>query len=158
MAIDSGLEKTGYAVFEKDKNYKEGFKYINSGLILTSKKDQKENRLKRIYRQLLRVISFYKPGLLVLEELFFFKNLKTAISIAQSQGVILLLASQKKIPIEFLTPLQIKQIITGFGRADKKAVQKMISLTLNLPPIKQDDQADAVACGLAYCYINKKLL
>ncbi len=96
--------------------------------------------------------------MIVLERLFFFRNQKTVITISQAQGVILLLAAQNNIPVEFLTPLQIKSIITGYGKADKKAVQKMISLTLKIPDITQDDESDAVACGLAYCYLNKNLI
>ena len=76
-----------------------------------------------------------------------------------AQGAIQILAAQNNISVELLTPLQIKQIITGYGNADKKSVQKMLALTLNLKKeIVQDDEADAIACGLAYCYINKKLI
>ena len=91
---------------------------------------------------------------MIVEQLFFFKNQKTFIRVAQAQGVALLLAAQNKIRVKFLTPLQIKQTVTGYGKADKKSIQKMIKLELQID-IKQDDEADAIACGLAYIYINK---
>lgn len=144
LSIDSGIERTGYAIF-KDK------KYVISALIKTSKEKPTEIRLEEIYSKLKEVFKKYKPDLMVLEQLLFFKNQKTFIRVAQAQGIVMLLAAENKIKVEFLTPLQIKQIVTGYGQADKKAVQKMIKLTTEID-IKQDDEADAVACGLAYIY------
>ncbi len=146
LSIDSGIEKTGYAVF-KNSNY------LTSALIHTSKDKNTEVRLEEIYSKLKKVFDKYKPGVVILEQLLFFKNQKTFIRVAQAQGVALLLAAQNKIKVEFLTPLQIKQAITGYGQADKKSVQKMIKLTTGIE-IKQDDEADAVACGLAYNLIR----
>lgn len=147
LSIDSGIERTGYAIF-KDK------KYVTSALIKTSKTLTTENRLIEIYEKLAEIMSKYKPDVMVLEQLLFFKNQKTFIRVAQAQGIVMLLAAQNKIKVEFLTPLQIKQIVTGYGQADKIAVQKMIRLTTNID-IKQDDEADAVACGLAYQILNR---
>lgn len=146
LSIDSGIERTGYAVF-KDK------KYVISALIFTSKDKSTEIRFEEIYSKLKEVFKKYKPDVMVMEQLLFFKNQKTFIRVAQAQGIVMLLAAQNKIKVEFLTPLQIKQIITGYGQADKKAVQKMIRLTTDID-IKQDDEADAVACGLAYIYLH----
>jgi len=146
LSIDSGIERTGYAIF-KNKNY------VTSALIKTSKNKSTEIRLEKIYSQLKKVFYKYKPDIMVLEQLLFFKNQKTFIRVAQAQGIALLLAAQNKIKVEFLPPLQIKQIITGYGQADKKSVQKMIKLTTEID-IKQDDEADAVACGLAYIYLH----
>jgi len=148
LSIDSGIERTGYAIF-KNKNY------VSSALIKTSKSKSTEIRLEEIYSQLKKVFYKYKPGVVVLEQLFFFKNQKTFIRVAQAQGIALLLAAQNKIKVEFLSPLQIKQIITGYGQADKKSIQKMIKLTTKID-IKQDDEADAVACGLAYIYLHQQ--
>ena len=86
--------------------------------------------------------------------MLFFKNQKTFIKVAQAQGVALLLAAQNKIKVEFLTPLQIKQAVTGYGQADKKSIQKMLRIELGID-IKQDDEADAVACGVTYMLINR---
>ena len=144
LSIDSGIERTGYAIF-KDK------KYVTSALIKTSKNLKTEIRLREIYLKLVEIMKQFKPDVMVLEQLLFFKNQKTFIRVAQAQGVVMLLAAQNDIKVEFLTPLQIKQIVTGYGQADKLAVQKMIKLTTDID-IKQDDEADAVACGLAYLY------
>jgi len=142
LSIDSGIERTGYAVFKNKK-------YVSSALIKTSKNKSTEIRLEEIYSQLKIVFKKYKPEILVVEQLFFFKNQKTFIRVAQTQGVALLLAAQNKIKVEFLTPLQIKQTVTGYGQADKKSVQKMLKLELQID-IKQDDESDAIACGYAY--------
>lgn len=146
LSIDSGIERTGYAVF-KDK------KYVISALIKTNKGDSTEIRLEKIYSKLKEVFKKYQPDVMVLEQLLFFRNQKTFIRVAQAQGIVMLLAAQNKIKVEFLTPLQIKQIVTGYGQADKKSVQKIIKLTTSID-IKQDDEADAVACGLAYIYLH----
>jgi crossover junction endodeoxyribonuclease RuvC len=156
LSIDPGFDKLGYALF--DKNNKQ-FSYKFSGLIKTDKSFSHEYRLEKIYSQLQSIIKVNKPDLLVIEELFFFKNAKTVIKVAQSQGILLLLAAQEKIPVTFLTPLQIKQIVTGYGTADKKSVVKMLSFVLkDQLPVCEDDQTDAIACGLAYCYLNENLL
>lgn len=153
LSIDSGLEKTGYALIKKDKNSPV---YVTSGLIKTEKTKKIELRLREIYNRLSDVIKEYRPTSIAVEQLFFFKNQKTVISVAQTQGIILLLAAQFKIPIDFLTPLQIKQIVTGYGLSDKLAVRKMVSLTVKInKKIKEDDEIDAIACGLAYFYLNK---
>jgi len=146
LAIDSGIEKTGYAIFKNKK-------YVTSALIKTSKTKSTEVRLDEIYIVLKKVILKYKPEIIILEQLLFFKNQKTFIKVAQAQGIALLLAAQSKIKVEFLTPLQIKQVVTGYGQADKKSIQKMLKIELGID-IKQDDEADAVACGYAYQILN----
>ncbi|MFZ6034888.1 MAG: crossover junction endodeoxyribonuclease RuvC [Patescibacteria group bacterium] len=147
LAIDSGIEKTGYAVFNDRK-------YVTSALVFTAKTLSTEARLEQIYDNLKKVFRQYKPEVVVIERLFFFKNQTTAIRVSQAQGVVLLLAAQNKTRVDFLTPLQIKQTVTGYGQADKKAVQKMIKMELGID-IKQDDEADAVACGYSYSLISK---
>lgn len=159
LSIDSGVERTGYAVFDKKTNGKNSFTYITSGLVQTSKALTTEKRLAEIYEKLEVIIKKHKPEMLIIEQLFFFKNAKTVIKVSQAQGSVLLLAAHQNLKVEFLTPLQIKQIVTGYGQSDKKAVQKMLKLTLGLDlELKQDDQADAIACGLAYCYLNQNLI
>lgn len=159
LAIDSGIERTGYSVFDKSKTYKEGYQYITSGLIKTSAKQSGDQRLLHIYTALADLANIHKPEAIIVEKLFFFKNAKTVISVSQSQGIVMLLGAQRNIPVEFLTPLQIKQIVTGHGQSDKTSVQKMLKLQLGLNgELKQDDQADAIACGLAYCCLNSQLI
>lgn len=153
LSIDSGVEKTGYSLFKKNKI---DFQYITSGLIKTNKKMNYEKRVQEIYNRLNDVIQEFKPNKIIFEQLFFFRNQKTAMQVGQTQGVIILLAGQNNISIEFLTPLQIKQTVTGYGLSDKKSVRKIVELTLKFKKIiKEDDEVDAIACGLAYCYLNK---
>ncbi len=153
ISIDPGFDKVGYAIFDKTGNGTSDFTYIASDLIKTSPKSKHEDRLQQVYEKLGKIIEEYKPKLMVVEELFMFKNQKTVIKVAQAIGVIELAASIHGLQIKRLTPLQIKQIVTGYGNADKKSVQKMIELTLSDKiEMKDDDQADAVACGLAYCF------
>jgi crossover junction endodeoxyribonuclease RuvC len=149
LSIDSGVEKTGYAVFENNT-------YLTSGLIKTDKSLSLPERLSMIHRFLEQIINKHQPEVIILEQIFFFRNKKTIVSVSQSQGVILFLASQKKIRVEYLTPLQIKQAITGYGRADKKSLQKMLSFQGNIAlEKKDDDETDAIACALAYYYLHK---
>jgi len=153
LSIDSGVERTGFCVFRSQGSDP---LYVTSGLIKTSKLESIEIRLKKIYSEIKKILEDRKISLVILEQLFFFKNQKTVIKVSQAQGVILLLAAQNNIPVEFLTPLQIKQSITGYGQADKKSIQKMLSFFLKLDKkFTQDDEADAVACGLAYCFRNR---
>lgn len=159
LAIDGGLEKTGYAIINIDNSFREGFCLLSSGTITSLRAISLSKRLLHIYSKLNNLIITNKVKKVILEQLFFFKNQKTFISVAQAQGIILLVAAQNNIEVEFLTPLQIKEIVTGYGRSDKKAVQKMLKLILNIDiNNKNDDEADAIACGLAYCYLNKNLV
>lgn len=156
LSIDPGIEKVGYAFFEKKGA---DFSFVTSGLIKTKKTTAHEKRLLEIYNSLDVLIKKHKPASIVIEQLFFFKNQKTVISVAQAQGIIVLLAAQNRIPLTYLTPLQIKQTITGYGNADKKSVLKMVQIILkNNIVVEDDDQSDAIACGLAYCYLNRNLL
>ena len=153
LSVDSGIEKTGFSLFSKSNS---SIDYKISGLIFTSKDFKIEKRFKIIYDILRKTVRKYKPHKIILERLFFFRNQKTVISIGQVQGVVMLLASQYNIPLEFLAPLQIKQAVTGYGQADKQSVRKMLELTLKLrKKIKEDDEIDAIACCLAYCYLNR---
>lgn len=149
LAIDPGLERTGYAVFTLDK------KLIEYDCIETSRKLLHEKRMEDIHDKLKIVIEKHKPKLLVIERIFFTNNQKTAISVAQSQGVVLLLASQYNMKVEFMSPTTIKQNVCGYGNADKKSVAKMVKLLLNMEDMpKLDDTTDAIAIGLAYNEVN----
>lgn len=158
LAIDSGFERTGWAVIETDAKSK--IEYLASGLIQTSTKKTLVKRIEEVYDSLFRNIKLWHPNVIVIEQIFLFKNQKTIIPVAQAQGACLLLAAQHDIALEFLTPLQIKQIVTGYGHSDKESIKKMIGLTLPKLDLngKIDDEIDAIACGLAYCYLNKNLL
>ncbi|MFH1232760.1 MAG: crossover junction endodeoxyribonuclease RuvC, partial [Patescibacteria group bacterium] len=111
------------------------------------------DRLEIINLELTKIIKKYKPNLIAIEELFFCKNVKTALVVGQARGVMLLTAKQNKVPTVEFTPLQVKQAVSTYGRADKNQVKKMVKLLLNLKELpKSDDAADALA--IAICASN----
>ena len=150
LGIDPGTATTGYGVIEKTKNE---IKCVDYGCILTSKEFSDAERLKDINQQLNKVINEYKPDAMSIENVYFFKNLKTAMPVSQAKGVILFTAAKKKLPIYEFTPLQIKMAMVGYGRAEKKQVQQMVKLLLNIKELpRPDDAADALA--VAICCSN----
>lgn len=153
LSLDSGIERTGYAIFEKNS---QGYTYVNCGIILTEKKRSLVERLNMLATALHELIDRHKPDIMIVEQLFFNTNAKTAITVAQAQGATLLVASEHAIPVEFLSPLTIKQVVTGDGRADKKQIKKMLEFSIKFieKPVT-DDVYDAVACGMAYCILNR---
>ena len=153
MGIDPGTATTGYGLIKKlpDK-----LTIIDYGCIKTETKLSTAERLKKIDRQLTKLIRKHKPKRIAVEDIFFFKNLKTAIKVSQARGVILAGAAQPKVSVVEYTPLQIKQAVTGYGRADKKQVQKMVKVLLNLKEIPQpDDAADALATAICCAHSTK---
>lgn len=158
LALDSGFDRTGYSIFKKDSSIPEGYQYLTSGLIQTQKTAKLQDRILVVYSKLEKLLKTYMPTVCIMEQILFFKNQKSVIGVSQTQGAVMALMAKKHIAIEFLSPLVIKQSITGYGFSDKLAVQKMIQMTVKLPKkITQDDEADAIACGLAYCFINRIL-
>jgi len=153
LGIDPGTAITGYGLIELKKNKK--IKCINYGCIRTKANIEQAQRLKLLYNRISKLIKKYKPDTLVIEKLYFFKNLKTVMPVSQAVGVILLAAAKKKIPIIQITPLQVKMAMTGYGRARKKQIQKSVQKFLKLDSIPSpDDAADALA--LAITYLNSK--
>ncbi|OGK18419.1 crossover junction endodeoxyribonuclease RuvC [Candidatus Roizmanbacteria bacterium RIFCSPHIGHO2_02_FULL_40_13b] len=153
LALDSGIERTGYAVFDYKNKKHELLAY---GLVKTSKNDDLSARLFELSQKLDEILMRNTPDVCVLEQLFFNTNQKTAIIVAQAQGATILTVTKRSIPVEFISPLTVKQAITGDGRADKKQIQKMVSFTIKFPVKPEtDDVYDAVACGMAYCILHK---
>jgi len=151
LGIDPGIADTGFGVIEKERDGR--MVCLEYGSIRTSSKDNFEDRLLKLYNELNDVIKKYEPNLIAVEELFFNKNVKTALIVGQARGVILL--AVKKSGAQFLefTPLQVKQSVSTYGRANKRQVQEMVKLILNLKEIpKPDDAADALA--VAICSSN----
>jgi len=147
LGIDPGTATTGFGIIKKEGNK---LKCLDYGIISTSKEDSQQERLNILYNQITKLITKHKPDELAIEKLFFFKNLKTAMPVAEARGVILLATAKKKIPLKEITPLQVKMGICGYGRADKKQIQEMVKIILNLDKIpKPDDAADAL--GIAIC-------
>lgn len=152
LGIDPGYGIVGFGVIEKTLT---GIKVIDYGAIYTYKTDTFPIRLKKIYEGMNQLISKYKPDFVCAEELFFNHNVTTAINVAQARGVILLSAVQNCGALYEYTPLQIKQALTGQGRADKKQVQFMVKANLGLKAIpKPDDAADALAVALTHAQTN----
>lgn len=153
LSIDSGLARTGYAIFKKNG---QSNILIESGCVITNATELLPKRLNNLRTHMSGIFKKASPDVIVLETIFFGTNQKTLVSIAQAQGVLIELAESFKIPVKFLTPLTVKETITGYGRSDKKSVAKMVKLLLKLKKtIKYDDEIDAIACGLAYCTIKK---
>lgn len=149
LALDSGVERTGYAVFEYDGKEPDLIAY---DCIFTSKNDALPQRLLEIRTRIVEIIQKYKPDVCVMEQLFFSKNVTTGIMVAQAQGVVMSLLAEHGVECDFVKPQEIKMSLTGYGNADKKSVQKMVMLLLHLKEIPQlDDTVDAIACGLTYC-------
>ena len=146
LGIDPGYGRTGYGVVEV-----EGSKYraLEYGVIETHAGDEFVQRLKDLNREMRLIIDKYKPDLSAVEDLFFYNNAKTAMKVGQARGVILLTLVEAGIPIVEYTPLQVKQAISSYGKADKKQVQEMVKLFLNLKEIpRPDDAADALAIAI----------
>ena len=132
------------------------FKLIDSGAILTQAKESFPLRLEKIYDDLTKIIEEYKPEAMSIEELFFNNNAKTAINVAQARGVILITARIHKIPTYEYTPLQVKQAVTGYGRADKIQVQRMVKMILDEEKLpKLDDVTDSMAIGICHAHSAK---
>lgn len=146
LGIDPGTAIVGYSIIDYTNNKIE---LIDYGCIYTNKEDSLSLRLEQVYFRVESLINLYKPDHMAIEELFFFKNQKTIISVAQARGVIILKAQLSGIDIYNYTPLQVKTGITGYGRATKKQVQEMTKVILKLNEIpKPDDAADAIAIAI----------
>ncbi|MFH1291937.1 MAG: crossover junction endodeoxyribonuclease RuvC [bacterium] len=146
LGIDPGFGRIGWGVIiQEGKDWLP----VNYGCIETDMKERFVDRLAELHKEVKKIIKKYKPTRMAVEDLFFFKNLKTAIKVGQARGVILLTGVENGLAIDEFTPLQVKQAITGYGRAEKKQMQKMVQAILSLKqPIESDDAADALAVAL----------
>ena len=150
LGIDPGYAIVGIGVIEYVGNK---FRPIEYNAITTQAHTLTSLRLKTLYDEINIFIDKYKPDAIAIEELFFNSNAKTAILVAQARGVLIVAATNKGIPIYEYTPLQIKQAVTGYGRADKNQVQQMVKMLLNLNVIpKPDDAADALAVAICHAH------
>ena len=155
LGIDPGYAIVGFGVIEKIGN---NIRVLDYGVITTPKEDRMPKRLNDIYNSLCAIIDKYKPDCMALEELFFQNNQKTAIAVAQARGVIELAGMQKIGSLFEYTPMQIKQALTGVGRAEKKQVQYMVKAVLGIASIpKPDDAADALAVAITHSQTNQFL-
>lgn len=153
LGIDPGYAIVGIGVVEYRGNK---FRTLEYGAITTPAKMPTVDRLKKIYDEMTLLIDKYKPDAAAIEELFFNSNQKTAINVAQARGVILVSLRNKDVPISEYTPLQVKQSVTGYGRADKAQIQQMVKTLLGLNVIpKPDDAADALALAVCHAHSSK---
>lgn len=146
LGIDPGIADTGFGLIRRD-----GMKLtcLAYGSIKTSSRKELPERLEELHNQLTEIISRFKPDLAAVEELFFCKNVKTALVVGQARGVIVLTTRQNSLPMVEFTPLQVKQAVSSYGKADKVQVQRMVKMILNLKIIpKPDDAADALAIAI----------
>lgn len=153
LGIDPGFARCGYAFIESENSI---YKIIDSGLIETFQKTEYNQRLKKIYEELNNLIEKHKPDNAAIEELFFSKNTKTALKVAEARGIIILALTVNNIDFKEYKPKEVKSQITGNGNANKDAVIRMVNLFTN-SKIKQDDTADAVAIALAHASRNRIL-
>jgi crossover junction endodeoxyribonuclease RuvC len=144
LGIDPGLENTGWGVIDNNK-------LIDCGVILTTKKDKSEERLEKIFEEIQKVIKKYGVSEVAMESLFFAKNVRSAMAVAEAIGVIKVAAKNLGKEVFEYTPLQIKQALVGYGRAEKEQVELMVRDCLNLEePITPGHASDAVAAALTH--------
>lgn len=150
LGIDPGVFSTGYGVLEiKEKK----IQVVDYGIMKFGSESDLASRLAGIYESLERICSSYQPGALALEDVFFNRNTRTALVVGHVRGVIMLVAVHQGLSVYTYTPLQIKQAVTGYGRADKGQVQRMLKIILKLPEVPGPDHAaDALAVALCHFY------
>ena len=150
LGFDPGTATTGYGVVDGKGNR---LTHVAHGVILTSPKDHYAVRLQQLYDECVDLIKIHAPQAIGIEELYFTKNVTTGIPVAQARGVISLAAVQSGLPIGEFSPRQMKLAVAGYGKADKKQVQEMVKMLLNLDALPNpDDAADAL--GIAICQIH----
>lgn len=154
IGIDPGTGIMGFGVIDFKPGEKA--KMVDAGVIATPAHTPLDERLLDIYNSLREIIENTKPDCMSIEKLFFAQNITTAISVSHARGVAMLTGAQAKIPIHEYTPLQIKQTLTGYGRADKKQMQEMVRIHLGLKQApKPDDCADALAAAITHDMMSR---
>lgn len=150
IGIDPGTATTGYGLVQDQDG---SLAVLDYGVILTDPKLEMPKRLLEIYRQLNQIILLHHPISGAVEKLFFQRNVRTALSVGQARGVVLLALAESSLPVFEYTPLEVKQAVAGYGGADKNQVQQMVKALLSLNEIPQpDDAADALA--IAICHLH----
>jgi crossover junction endodeoxyribonuclease RuvC len=154
VGFDPGIATLGYGVIKTEKRGKP--EMVDYGIVSTPKDKNIAERLAMLEKGIKQIIDKFKPDEIAVEELFFAKNVKTGIAVAHARGVILLTAIKECGKIFEYTPLQIKQALTGYGRAEKNQIQQMVKTMLSLKSIpRPDDAADALAVALCHAQTNK---
>ena len=150
LGIDPGYAIVGWGVIEYERSH---FKVLGYGAIETPAGMKPEQRLSMIFDAINALIDKYAPDHMAIEELFFNTNITTGIKVAEARGVIVMAANKRGVDVYEYTPLQVKQSVVGYGRAEKKQVITMVTMFLNLPkPPKPDDTADALAIAICHAH------
>jgi crossover junction endodeoxyribonuclease RuvC len=153
LGIDPGTATMGWGVVRQDGNR---LRYVQHGAIVTPSNWEMPRRLGRLFDGVTELVRGYRPASVVVEELFFNTNVTTAITVGQARGVALLAAYKAGVGIAEYTPLQVKQAITSYGRAEKRQVQEMVKTLLNLREIpKPDDAADGLAIAICHAFSSR---
>lgn len=148
LGIDPGMAIVGYGLLEQDES---GLSILSSGSIQTDKKSRESARLLEIYNDMDSIVAKYRPDVAAIEKLFFFRNRTTVMPVAHARGVILTILEKYNIPIFEYTPMEVKQVLTGYGRADKKEVERMVKISLATEKLpKLDDTVDAIAIAICH--------
>jgi len=149
LGIDPGTASTGYGLIDTQDQ----LRVVEYGCIRTSSSQEMVDRLKIIYKKVKEIVQRFYPEEIAIEQVFFNRNTRTALSVGQARGVIMLAASCKGAKIFSYTPLQVKQAVTGYGKAKKRQVQRMVKKLLNLPQVPtSNDAADAMAIAVCHYY------
>ena len=152
LGIDPGVAIVGFGLIESERG---AVRMLQYGAVNTSAGLPLATRLVQIEQDLTQLIQQFKPDEIAIDELFFSKNITTGIAVAHGRGVILCTAEKLGVPIYEYTPMQVKQAVTGYGKAVKKQVQEMTRMLLSLPAVpKPDDTADALAMAITFCHTN----
>ena len=153
IGIDPGTGRLGFGVIDANKGK---LTLVDAGVVTTPPHTPTNERLEDIFDSLTQIIDDTKPDMMAIEKLFFSRNVTTAMSVAEARGVALLVGQKAKLPIDEYTPMQIKQSITGYGKADKKQMQEMVRLQLGLKVApKPDDAADALAAAIMCAALHR---
>ena len=156
LGIDPGYAIVGYGVIDYQNTR---FSVVDYGAIFTDAGVPFNERLEKIYDDAFALMQKWKPDVMAIEKLFYNTNAKTVIDVGQARGVLILAAQKNRLSIAEYTPLQVKQSVVGYGRAEKKQVQEMTRLMLNLDKIpKPDDAADALAMAICHCHSAGSLI
>ena len=156
LGVDPGIATVGFAVLDAEKRSQ---RLLTCGVITTPAKTQLSSRLDQIYRDLNELIAQFHPEVMAVEELFFNTNITTGIAVAHGRGIILCTAEKSGVPLYEYTPMQVKQAITGYGKAVKKQIQEMTRIMLHLESVpKPDDTADALGMAIAHCHCSRSRL
>jgi len=150
LGIDPGIATTGFCILDGDSA---SLALVSSGSIQTEKNLSETQRLTEVYNDMVSLIKKYEPDILSIERLFYCKNQKTVMSVAHARGVILLAAAQAEIPVFEYPPMVVKQVITGYGKASKDEVKRMVQVILGADSLpKLDDTVDSIA--IAICHLR----